>query len=342
FEKENYETQVVTYYFRISPVHTEVLIQVPEFNVNGSIYDLIVPVGDSLDIRFQYNDTDASEGYFGGLPGAYTTANLYGPTLVRNVSDLNDLGNGTYSYLFDTTESWLFEATGGVPYPHELPYYLETQISLENRTAFEASIRIYIIEIPTELEPLNFAPEIQLFSGEIFKASLFYYDAWPGHGSLPISNANISVESSAPNSVRMLSVEADEQDAGVYHIYILCNETWASFDDVFLTITFQKENYETQTETIRVQVYFSPPPPPPYWPPSIIPSIITITLVWYCYRRNKERIFPTGATEEDAVPLAQAANGLNELGNRKGSSHWYRIYFILVTLVGIGWFLSQL
>ncbi|MHA2386751.1 MAG: hypothetical protein ACXAEE_11135, partial [Candidatus Thorarchaeota archaeon] len=77
FEKENYETQVVTYYFRISPVHTEVLIQVPEFNVNGSIYDLIVPVGDSLDIRFQYNDTDASEGYFGGLPGAYTTANLY-------------------------------------------------------------------------------------------------------------------------------------------------------------------------------------------------------------------------------------------------------------------------
>jgi hypothetical protein len=310
FQKENYETQVVTYPFRISKVPTEVLIQVTEFNVNGSIFDLIVPVGDTLDIRFFYNDTDASDGYVGGLAGAYTSATLYGPTLVRRESTLDDLGNGNYSYLFDTNEGWLFEATGGVPFPHELPYYLDVEVALENRTTREAHIRIYIIEIPTGLVPLNFENEINMYTGTIFTAFLWYYDAWPGHESNPILNASVSAESSAPNTVRILSIEADGQEAGLYHINILCNETWTWVDVVNLSLSFEKENYETQTWMIIVNVQLGEGPRPP--PPPIIPygAIIIVAVAWFCYRRNKERIFPAAATEEDAVPPNQAPNSL--------------------------------
>jgi hypothetical protein len=290
FQKENYQTQVATVVIRVLPIPTAIFIQVPEFNINYGVTDLIVPVGDLLDIRFQYNNTDSSDGYVGGQPGAYATANLYGPTLVRNESDLNDLGNGSYSYLFDTTESWLFEATGGVPFPHELPYYLDVEFSLENRTTSQIRVRIYIVEIPTELEALNFEEESAIglsYVGDSFIASLRFSDVWPGHGSVPISNATVTVENSAPYWVEILGIAPDAQEPGVYNIEFNCIEAFSD-QSVSLTLTFEKENYATQTLLVEIRdIHTIPTGPHPPFPWAVI--IIILSVAFYYYRKSYKR-----------------------------------------------------
>ncbi|MHA2143683.1 MAG: hypothetical protein ACXADD_19570 [Candidatus Thorarchaeota archaeon] len=290
FEKENYDTQVVTYAFRIYPVPTEALIQVPEYNVNGTIFDLIVPVGDSLDIRFLYNDTDSSEGYVGGLTGADTFATIYGPTLVRRDTSLTDCGDGTYSFMFDTLASWLFEATDGVPAFHELPYILEVEFNLDNRMSCFTTIRVCVIEIPTLLEGW-LDSEISMPSGGSAMLSFSYIDAWPGHELATISDANITVEISEPQNLVVDDIVPNPEDPGIYDISVHCNENNV-FGTALLTIKIEKENYAPQVHTVMIQVIPIEGPFPPPAPPFNLIALELIIIAWAYprYKRKREQL----------------------------------------------------
>jgi hypothetical protein len=325
FQKHNYQTQVATVSIRVLPVPTEVSIQVPESNGKYSVTDLIVPIGDSLDIRFQYNDTDSSDGYVGGVPGAYATANLYGPTLVRNVSELNDLGNGTYSYLFDTTESWLFEATGGVPFVHELPYLLDVIFELENHDSYRVVLRVFIVEVPTEMVIVNSEDCNYVGPNQQFSITFYYMDTWPEHHDAPISDATVLVEIPDPSLLEVVQILQDPVRQGIYNITLLhitpkdapgggcCPEPYTS---EILTISIQKDGHEKQTHEVSVSLYGEggglPSPNTAYGVPLLI--LLFVTVVAYSRRiQKREQIETAPVVDGQESPLEKS--GPNESGD---------------------------
>lgn len=121
FDKTGFQDQEAGTWIWVDSARTELVVFSPEINqINENPYQLMVPVGDAIDLQFFYNDTDGSDGYVGGLSGAQVSARVVGPTLVEHYMEVVDQGNGLYNLTFDTTSEWLYEAVGGVPTSHEL------------------------------------------------------------------------------------------------------------------------------------------------------------------------------------------------------------------------------
>ncbi|MFW9965289.1 MAG: hypothetical protein ACFFCX_17075 [Candidatus Sifarchaeia archaeon] len=266
FDKTGFENQVVVTPIIVQGVHTNLVVFSPEVNqLSTHPLELVVPLGDSLEIMFFYNDTDNSDGYVGGLEGAQAYVRIVGPTLVEHFIELVDFGEGYYNLTFDTNLDWLYESVGGVPTSHELPFLLDISFALENRYSQEVMIEITIIDIPTELE---LTPALEITQAEIDltifagQYSLFVslVDIWPTHDGLPVQDVNITVESSDPNLLEVLSITEDYSEPGVYNITLNhkvpdsapggCDPViYASVD---LSISIGKNGYESQNLEINV------------------------------------------------------------------------------------------
>ncbi|MHA1663930.1 MAG: hypothetical protein ACTSVR_11820 [Candidatus Thorarchaeota archaeon] len=200
FSKANYAPSSATIQIRVLEVPTDIFVSdveytpdyagdIPDFE-DLDIVNLQIPYGDSMTITFYYNDTENSEGYVGGLPGAIATLNSYlrGPSFdgYLNIT-LTDLGNGIYQIEFDTLQS---EILGRVD---SEAYRLYIEMGLENRSITDVLFRITIINVPTELTVLNNQPIWNLVNGESITIELHYMDTWHGTGIVGASfSANAS------------------------------------------------------------------------------------------------------------------------------------------------------
>ncbi|MBE0527378.1 MAG: hypothetical protein IH631_10575, partial [Candidatus Thorarchaeota archaeon] len=189
FSKLNYAPSSATINIRVLEVPTDIFVSEVDYTPDYSeqlddfedlnIVNLQIPYGDSMIITFYYNDTENSEGYVGGLPGAIATLNSYvrGPTFdgFLNVTVI-DLGNGLYQVTFDTLLPEIF----GQVDPEFYRLYIE--LSLGNRTTTDILFRIRIINIDTNLTILNEQPSWYLENGESITIELLYWDTWHNTG----------------------------------------------------------------------------------------------------------------------------------------------------------------
>ncbi len=300
FDKTGFEDQVVVTPIFVHTVRTYLEVFASEVNqVNDYPLELVVPLGDLMEIMFFYNDTDASDGYVGGLEGAHGYTRIVGPTLVEHFIELVDLGQGYYNLTFDTNQEWMFESIGGVPTSHELPYLMYVELALENREPWEYLMEITIIDIPTELEITPAVEDLQQYEGQ-YSMFVSLMDIWPTHDRVPIQGVNITVESSDPTLVEVVSITKDSPEAGVYNITL--NEIRSSelgggcllyTIPIDLTINIEKNGYESQSQVITVYVSQGGGGRPPN--PGFPTSLIVILIVGILYFRNKRKL---RATEE--------------------------------------------
>lgn len=189
FSKANYVPSTATIQIRVLEVPTDIFVsdvdyspdyagEIPDFE-DLDIVNLQIPYGDSMVVTFYYNDTEDSDGYVGGIPGALATLNSYlrGPTFdgYLNVT-LVDLGNGIYQIEFDTLQSDILARVD----PESYRLYIE--MGLENRTISDILFRITIVNVPTELTILNNQPVWNLVNGESITIELQFWDTWHGTG----------------------------------------------------------------------------------------------------------------------------------------------------------------
>ncbi|MFX0046032.1 MAG: hypothetical protein ACFE8Z_09305, partial [Candidatus Hermodarchaeota archaeon] len=208
---------------------------------------LEVPVRDSIELTLFYNDTDFDDGFIGGLAGSWTNlTNLFGGYARPSSPELVSLGNGYYTFVFDTTESWLFETIGGVPTATTAPFIFDLRLSLPDRMEARAEITINVINIPTELTIVESL--LALEYGGTGYVLVRYWDTWH---DVPITNANVSGVSSSAY-LRFLETTPDSTP-GQYRISFVAEAGFLEFmvseQNPALTITSEITDFEPQVNT---------------------------------------------------------------------------------------------
>lgn len=297
FDKIGFENQAVVTPMIIRPAYTDLVVFSPEQNrIDDHPYQLVVPLGEAIDIQFCYNDTEDSDGYVGGLEGAQVYARVVGPTLVEHNMEIVDEGNGNYSLTFDTTSDWLFEAVGGKPTSHELPYLIYVEFNLENREPQNLQLNITIIDIPTEFQ---ITPKLEnIVNDGQYSIFVSLVDIWPTHGGLRVQGLNITVECSDPTLLEVVSIKEDSPELGVYNITIYhrvpagvdggcCGIMYAS---VNLTIIMEKDGYERANEVLSIGLWSQTglpiPSTPTYGPLIVIIALVAVVI----YNERKKRM----------------------------------------------------
>jgi hypothetical protein len=150
FTLENYQEGPSSVTVNVVPVPMDLVADISDIYedlIDSTQYR--VPYGMQINITLLYNDTDSSDGYIGGLENANLTLNqISGPTKFPTYFTIEALGGGYYSYLFDTTDAWLFsDLSTGEQGPQEGLYKLTFRLALENRTTAELMLEIRICRI---------------------------------------------------------------------------------------------------------------------------------------------------------------------------------------------------
>ncbi len=306
FDKSGFEKQFIIILIHVRSIETDLVVLAPAENLAGDPFHLVIPLGDSIDILFSYNDTEATNDYPGGLEGAYTEGYIgyyIESTLVQHPIELTENGNGFYKFTFDTTDEWLYLSIRETPISHKLYWnHLYVEFTLANSNTQECLIHINIIDIPTELvvdpwvEELTFEPG----TNTIFVSLI---DLWPTHSGVAIQNLNVTVESSDSSLVEVVSITEDSPEIGVYEIKLDhkvpasvqatilgsgCILSQIIYDQIVLTIKVEKDGYVGQNDLIPANLVA-------YggggWtiPPTIL-GIPILLVVGVLYIRNKRRI----------------------------------------------------
>lgn len=216
FAKQNYQEATAVIRITVLEVPTEIIPSAPAKNrLENKTTNLVVPVGEKVDITFFYNDTDNSDGYVGGLENAVNITGISHPNLLEAIRfDLEELGNGYYRYSFDTTFSGLYEDVEGDPKSSPEPYTLLVKMELANRTTATIRISVTIIDIPTEVTIIQEETTEGLFYGETGWIVLYYKNTWHNQ---PVTDANLSVtDASNLNLITISSVHEDPERPGYY------------------------------------------------------------------------------------------------------------------------------
>jgi len=259
FTLENYQEGPSSVKVNVVPVPMELVIDMhPDYvdPINPTQYR--VPYGMLINITLLYNDTDSSDGYVGGLENAnLTLSEMRGPTRQLTSFTIEALGNGYYSYLFDTTDPWLFEQIStGEPGPQMNPYFLTFRLTLANRTTVSQEIKITIIALPTSIEIVS--DDTALEYGQTGQMVVMFVDEWRGHppGTL-ITGANFTVDDlTVLELLEIIDAYEDPTRPGYYIIEyraaspILSVDTGVSDIELVLRLT----NIEEQPISLRVIV----------------------------------------------------------------------------------------
>ena len=250
FTKANHLAANAIIQIRVLEVPTEIVVESIEYtpSFGGVLDDLInlqIPIGDSMAIDFWYNDTDNSEGFTGGLAGAFATSDsrLFGPTIVTplNVSIIS-LGGGRYRVIFDTMDPNIAALV------HPESYRLTIYMTLDNRSTANILFRIIVINTPTEVIISGTIPTI-MTNGESVTLELFYHDTWHNLG---ISGATFStnVSSGSPFSARIEAGSA----TGQYFLTISTGGIIFSPGSGTLTFNLNAESYSVSSDSFFIEV----------------------------------------------------------------------------------------
>ncbi|RLI49474.1 MAG: hypothetical protein DRO73_06290 [Candidatus Thorarchaeota archaeon] len=182
FSKANFVEASGAVQLTLELIETDIEVYAPEQNrVEDSTRNLVVPMGDILNITLYYSDIEM---YFGGIEGANLTADseLRGDTFSggRPVS-IVELGGGYYSFIFDTNQAFLYEYTNGTPVTGG-SYRVIIGLKLDNRTTQEVTVRIRIIDVPTSVVASVQSASISLIHGDQITIDVFFNDTWHSAG----------------------------------------------------------------------------------------------------------------------------------------------------------------
>ncbi|MFW9849577.1 MAG: hypothetical protein ACFFF4_10560 [Candidatus Thorarchaeota archaeon] len=201
FDLENYVTASNGVDIFVEEVPTDLVLTTPELNwISEDADELQVPFEENVEIRLFYNDTDLSDGYIGGLSGAIDSSFITGGLITIPVQiHLDDLGNGTYVFLFQSTEPSLFPDT--IPGSLEgFPYFITIQLELEQRETRTIRISIRIIDRPTQFSVISdFVVDsgasgiMTMFYGDQIDFVFAYTEAWLPYLGQGIDGATILV-----------------------------------------------------------------------------------------------------------------------------------------------------
>jgi hypothetical protein len=251
--KENYQEGPASILIRVLEVPTSIFVDsvvyTPAYGGNLlSLTDLQIPLGESMIIDLWYNDTDDSEGYLGGLPGAFATANsfLRGPTIDTplNVS-LIGLGLGLYRISFDTTDPAIAAMITDEPYR----FYIEMELA--NRRIAEILIRIVVIDISTEMIVLSELPD-QLVNGDSFTFDVFLNDTWHNVG---LTGQEATFSSEGLQGI----VDLDWQEVGNGYYRVTMNTGgFLNSGSGFVTISVEIPGYASMAVEAQLTVVFNP------------------------------------------------------------------------------------
>ncbi len=236
FDRENYETATGSTRITVQEIPTEIVVTSPEKNqIENNPVALQVPMGDMINITLLYNDTDNTEGYVGGIAGAYLDSNsrFTGPTLTVGYTNftLKRHGNGYYSFVFDTLDESMYQSTNGTPVIPSEWFYYAVYLKLENHTLAYQLIRIKIIQVQTAIVLSNNQSQISLVHDDVMTFDFYYNDTWHNRG---IDNANFTVTS----QTAVISITSTESlGNGWYRATILAAQVGGSV----VTISIGKE-----------------------------------------------------------------------------------------------------
>ncbi|MFW9811495.1 MAG: hypothetical protein ACFFF9_03500 [Candidatus Thorarchaeota archaeon] len=232
FSKLNYQEATSIIQIKVLPVPTNIEVNIEEEYEDPS-YDpgnYRIPIGESMNIMLFYNDTDDSDGFIGGLANAQLDlSDIFGPTRPPTYFSVTELGNGSYSFFFDTNDPWLLNTTSD---PRLFPYEITFRFWLGNHSIAEVKILIRIIDLPTsiDLAEINIGPNtysnpdfttFDLLYGESGSIVLRYNDEWPGHApGTVITNANLSLDEEL-SFIELVSFGTPYEDPGRPGYYII-------------------------------------------------------------------------------------------------------------------------
>jgi hypothetical protein len=250
FTKANHLAGNAIIQIRVLEVPTEISVESVTYTPSyaGTLSDLInlqIPIGDSMNITFLYNDTDTSDYYVGGLSGAVATPDslLRGPTIISPISvNLIPLGGGLYCIIFDTTDQDINAVASS------LTYQLAIALELDNRTTAQILFNIEVINIPTELVIVD-TPPTMLTNGDSRTLELLYQDTWHNLGIL---GATFSTNVSAGSPFSGI-IEAGSSP-GQYFLTIRTGGIMFSPGSGTLTINLIVESYAQGTKSIFIEV----------------------------------------------------------------------------------------
>ena len=283
----------------VHSIPTELVVFAPvENQIEENPTELIIPLGDAIDILFSYNDTEATNDYPRGLEGAQTEGYIgyyIESTLVQHPIELTENGNGFYKFTFDTTDEWLYLSIGETPISHYYCYLLYVEFTLPNSQTHECFIHIMIINIPTELvveprvEELHFEPG----TNSIFVSLI---DTWPTHSGVAIQDFNITVESSDPSILEVISISNVSTESGFYEITF---DNKGRMEYVYVTILVEKEGYRRHEWELRIFLEDYEPPRP--WPPGPIPflPVLLVIIAGVLIHRRRNRLEPSEELAEN-------------------------------------------
>ncbi len=245
FSKPNFVESNGAVQLTIELIKTTIDVLAPEKNqVEDSSRNLIVPMGDLLNITIYYGDVEM---YVGGISGATLTSDseLRGDTFSGGRAvEIIDLGNGYYSFIFDTKDPQLFEYTNGTPVTGQ-SYRLIVGLHLDNRTTQEVTIRIRIIDIPTAFVATISSPTVSLVHEDSIVIDIFYNDTWHGEGVVADFLSAVS------NNEGVIGVTvAPGTETGHYTVTL----TATGVGTALVTINLGSQYYSNVTLTYAVQV----------------------------------------------------------------------------------------
>ncbi|MHA2382341.1 MAG: hypothetical protein ACXACT_07170 [Candidatus Thorarchaeota archaeon] len=198
-QKQNYEERTSGANLFVKVRSTELVVEVDDERTYESSRDtteLEIPMGDFVNITFFYNDTSSTMiGLFGydpsvGLANAIFTATLsatpgtylYNP---RNVTgSIVELGDGWYSFIFDTNDLSLFESANETQVILNGQFFLAMHFEFLHRDAQDESVIIRIITTQSDLErdgqivDPDISFEYNLTNGQNLIFDIYYNDTW--------------------------------------------------------------------------------------------------------------------------------------------------------------------
>jgi hypothetical protein len=181
--KANHESAEGAVQITIDPRQTEVTVENPEQNqVDDDPLNLIVPMGDTIEVWFFYNDTSPIGDFQGGLALANISdiTKFAGPSFGgQRVILLEDMGDGYYRFIFDTLEISLYFYSNGTPTVYGTPYFFTVGLDYPNRVGWEETISIRVIDVPTALVVTQ-ATAFNLTNGFSTRFYVFLNDTWHG------------------------------------------------------------------------------------------------------------------------------------------------------------------
>lgn len=185
FLKDNYEARSggINIFVNLRP--TELTVQVDNertYETSENPTMLEIPMGDSIDITFLFNDTSLVGGLNGGLDNAGIIGTLNAPSYFTGSSvALIGLGSGFYTFVFDTNNLTYYETNDFVKIILDGQFFLTVEFAYPNRVSQSVTVQIRLIEIPVEIVYTG-PTDFNLIHGDLLEIEFELLDIWHNTG----------------------------------------------------------------------------------------------------------------------------------------------------------------